>query len=102
MNGPHIRSTDIALSTFLDELKSYLRSVSDGQKALTHSLRRTCEHFGVVDGCIAVLASDGSRADLLSVIPRGAAWDLDLLAMFLRKQRIHIPQNIIMAPVNRR
>ena len=102
MNGPHIRSTDIALSAFLDELKGYLRSVSDGQKALTHSLRRTCEHFEVDDGCIAALASDGSRAELISVIPRGTKWDLELLAAFLRKQRLHIPPNIIMAPINRR
>ena len=102
MNGPDTSSTDIALWAFLDELKSYLRSVSDGQRALTHSLRRTCEHFKVEDGCIAVLAPDGSRADLISVIPRGAKWDLDLLAAFLRKQRIHVPANIILAPINRR
>ena len=102
MNGSDTSSTDIALWAFLDELKSYLRSVSDGQKALTHSLRRTCEHFKVEDGCIAVLAPDGSRADLTSVIPRGATWDLDLLAAFLRKQRIHVPPNIILAPINRR
>ena len=102
MNGPDTSSNDIALWAFLDELKSYLRSVSDGQKALTHSLRRTCEHFNVEDGCIAVLAPDGSRADLISVIPRGATWDLDLLAAFLRKQRIHVPPNIILAPINRR
>jgi signal transduction histidine kinase len=36
------------------------------------------------------------------VIPRGARWDLDLLAAFLQKQRARIPPDIIMAPVNRR
>jgi two-component system, NtrC family, sensor kinase len=102
MNDPRITSSDIALWAFLDELKSYLRAVSDDQKALTLSLRRTCEHFKVDDGCIAILTPDGSRADLISVIPRGARWDLDLLAAFLQKQRARIPPNIIMAPVYRR
>ena len=102
MNESHFASADLAVWTFLDELKSYLRSVSDDHRALTFSLRRTCEHFKVDEGCIAVLTPDGSRADLISVIPRGARWDLDRLAAFLQKQRAHIPQDIIIAPVNRR
>jgi two-component system, NtrC family, sensor kinase len=101
MNEPRITS-DIALWVFLDELKSCLKAVSDDKRALTLSLRRTCEHFKVDDGCIAVLTPDSSRVDLISVIPRGAGWDLDRLAAFLQKQRAHIPQDIIIAPVNRR
>jgi two-component system NtrC family sensor kinase len=102
MNESRITSADLAVWTFLDELKSYLRSVSDDHRALTFSLRRTCEHFRVDDGCIAILTPDGSRANLISVIPRGARWDLDLLAAFLQRQRVRIPLDIIMAPVNRR
>ena len=102
MDQPRAAYTDISLWAFLDELKSCLRAVSDDQRALTLSLRRTCEHFKVHDGCIAILTPDGSRADLISVIPRGARWDLDLLAAFLQKQRVRIPPDIIMAPVNRR
>ena len=102
MNQPHAAYTDISLWAFLDELKSCLRAASDDQKALTLSLRRTCEHFKIDDGCIAILTPDGSHADLISVIPRGARWDLACLAAFLRKQRARIPPDIIMAPVNRR
>ena len=102
MNQPRAAFTDISLWAFLDELKSCLRAVSDDQRAITLSLRRTCEHFKAHDGCIAILAPDGSRADLISVIPRGARWDLDLLAAFLQKRRARIPPDIIMAPVNRR
>ena len=102
MDQPRAAYTDISLWAFLDELKSCLRAVSDDQRALTLSLRRTCEHFKVHDGCIAILTPDGSRVDLISVIPRGARWDLDLLAAFLQKQRARIPPDIIMAPVNRR
>jgi len=73
MNEPHMPLSD-ALLGFLDELKSHLRTVREEQKALTLSLRRTCEHFNVDDGCIAILTADGSRADLISVVPRGGRW----------------------------
>ena len=102
MNEPRIRSSDAAVWTFLDELKNHMRGIRDDQRVLTYSLRRTCEHFQINDGCIAVLTPDGSRADLISMIPRGATWDLDLLAAFLQKQRVRVPPNVIMAPVNRR
>jgi two-component system, NtrC family, sensor kinase len=101
MSDSHLTSSD-TLWGFLDELKYHLRAVGEDQKALTLSLRRTCEHFKVDDGCIAVLTPDGSRADMISVVPRGAKWDADSLAAFLRKQRISVPPNIIMASVNRR
>src|SRR6516162_3907397 len=80
MNKPDSTSRNVALSAFLDELKSYLRAVREDQNALRLSLRRTCEHFKVEDGCIAIAAPDGSRAQLISTIP----------------------PNIIMAPVHRR
>jgi hypothetical protein len=101
MNRSRNKSSD-ALWGFLDGLKHHLREVREDQKAFTLSLRRTCEYFKVDDGCIAVLTPDGSRADIISVIPRGGQWDLDRLATFLRKQRISISRNILMAPVNRR
>ena len=101
MSSSRNRSSD-ALWGFLDGLKHQLREVREDQKAFTLSLRRTCEHFKVNDGCIAVLTPDGSRAEIISVIPRGGQWDLDRLAAFLRKQRISISRNILMAPVNRR
>jgi len=102
MKEPRITSSDIAVWAFLDELRSDLRGVRDDNRALTISLRRSCEHFKVNDGCIAILAPDGSRADLLSVMPRGSSWDLKLLAAFLQEQRPRIPPSVIMAPVNRR
>ena len=102
MNEPRITSCDIAVWAFLDELRSDLRAVRDDNRALTLSLRRTCEHFKIDDGCVAALRPDGSRVDLISTIPRGTSWDLNLLAKFLQKQRPRIPSSIIMAPVNRR
>lgn len=102
MNEPRIKSSDAGIWAFLDELKNHLRAIRDDQRALTLSLRRTCEHFKIDDGCIAVLTPDGSRAELISMIPRGATWNLDFLAAFLQKQRVRIPPQVIMAPVNRR
>jgi signal transduction histidine kinase len=102
MKEPSVTPRDLDLWTFLDELKSSLRAVREDQNALRLSLRRTCELFKVGDGCIATLTHDGSRAELISVIPRGGQWDLGLLSAFLQKQRADIPPNIIMAPVYRR
>ena len=102
MNKPDSTSRNVALWAFLDELKSYLRAVREDQNALRLSLRRTCEHFKVEDGCIAIAAPDGSRAQLISAIPRGGKWDVACLAAFLQRQRPRIPPNIIMAPVHRR
>src|SRR5215470_4044912 len=102
MKEPSVTPRDLELWIFLDELKSSLRAVREDQNALRLSLRRTCELFKVGDGCIATLTHDGSRAELISVIPRGGQWDLGLLSAFLQKQRADIPPNIIMAPVYRR
>jgi two-component system NtrC family sensor kinase len=102
MNEARNTSSDIALLAFLDELKSNLRAVREDQNALRLSLRRTCEHFKVDDGCVAVVTPDGSRAELISVIPREGKWDLACLAAFIQKQRPRIPPDIVMAPVHRR
>jgi two-component system, NtrC family, sensor kinase len=102
MNEVSNNSSDIALFAFLEQLKSDLRAVREDQNALRLSLRRTCEHFRVDEGCIAVATPDGLRAELISVIPRAGKWDLACLAAFIQKRRPRIPPNIVMAPVYRR
>src|SRR6516164_6909385 len=102
MNKPNTTSRDVALWAFLDVLKNYLRAVREDQNALRLSLRRTCEHFKVDDGCIAIATPGGSRAQVIAVIPRGGKWDLACLGAFLQRQRPRIPPNTIMAPVHRR
>src|SRR5436305_6575589 len=102
MNEPGELFGDIPFWVFLDDLRSKLRAVREDQNALRLSLRRSYEHFQVNEGCIAVAAPGGSRAELLAVVPRGGKCDLYCLAAFLQKQRPWIPPNIIMAPVQRR
>jgi two-component system, NtrC family, sensor kinase len=102
MNEPRDVFNDIAFWIFLDELKNNLRAMREDQNALRLSLRRSCEHFKVDDGCIAVAARGGSPAELIAAIPRGGEWDLHCLAAFLQKDRPKIPRNIIMAPIHRR
>jgi len=102
MHEPQNNSSDVAFWIFLDELKNSLRAVREDQNALRLSLRRTCEHFKLDDGCIAVATPSASSAELITVVPRGGKWDLVCLAAFLQKQRPRIPPNIIMAPIQRR
>src|SRR5438105_2169686 len=93
---------DLALWSFLDQLKTQLRTIREDRKGLRFCLRLTCEYFQVNDGCFAVLAPDGSDAEVVSLIPRAGQWDLTLLAAFLRRENSVIPRTVIMAPVNRR
>ena len=74
----------------------------EDQNALRLSLRRSCEHFKINEGCIAVATPDGSQAELITVMPRGGKWDLGSLAAFVQKRRPRIPPNVIMAPIQRR
>ena len=71
MKEPSVTPHDRDLWIFLEELKTCLRAVREEKNALKLSLRRTCDLFKVGDGCIATLTPDGSRAQLMSVIPRG-------------------------------
>jgi two-component system NtrC family sensor kinase len=96
------RADELVLWSFLDELKTHLKTIREDRKALRFSLRLTCEHFGINDGCFAVLPPGRSHAELVSVIPRGNQWDLNLLAAFLRRENPIIPRNVVMAPVSRR
>lgn len=102
MNESRNNSSDVAFWIFLDELKNSLRAVREDQNALRLSLRRTCEHFKLDHGCIAVATPGAPWVELITVIPRGGKWDLDCLAAFLQKQRPRIPSNVIMAPIQRR
>jgi two-component system NtrC family sensor kinase len=96
-------ANNLALWSFLDELKTHLHAMRDDKKALKFSLRLTCEHFKAEHGCLAVLSPDGSgAAEAVCVLPRGSTWDLNLLAAFLRKQKPVIPRTVILAPINRR
>jgi len=78
-DGRQVRDSDFALWSFLDELRTNLRAMRDDRKALRFSLRLTCEHFNVTDGCLGVLPPARSQTELISVIPRGGEWDLDLV-----------------------
>jgi len=102
MNQDLNHCSDISFWAFLEDLKNNLTAVREDENALKLSLRRTCEHFNVEDGCIAVISPEGVGAKLISVIPRGGKWDLACLAAFLQKQRPRIPPNIVMAPIHRR
>jgi two-component system NtrC family sensor kinase len=90
------------LLRFLNRLDGRLKSVGDDQKALWLSLRSTCDFFKATDACVALLPPGKALAELMFVIPREGAWDLDLLTAFLHRQKPAIPPNMLLAPLNRR
>src|SRR5437870_3893336 len=100
--GDQVTASDLALWSFLDQLKTQLRTIREDKKALRFCLRRICEYFQIGEGCFAVLHPGASAAELVSAVPRTREWDMGLLTAFLRKQNPAVPRNIIVAPVNRR
>lgn len=102
MNHPRNDSRDMALFSFLDQLKNDLRPVREDRNAIRLVLRRACEHFEAGEGCVAVAAPDRSGVELISVIPKGGKWDLPCLAEFIQQSRPKIAPTIVMAPIYRR
>ena len=60
---------DLALWSFLDQLKTQLRTIREDRKALRFCLRLTCEYFQVHEGCFAILCPDGSAAEAVPLVP---------------------------------
>src|SRR5262245_338594 len=89
------------LHSFLNQLSMGLRQVREDRKALWLSLRSTCQFFKATEGCIAILPAGSDLAELIFLVPRGAIWDRDLLTAFLRREKPPIPNQTLLAPVNR-
>jgi two-component system, NtrC family, sensor kinase len=85
-----------------DRLSSHLKDVRDPQHAVRYVLRETRELLGASSGCVAVARDGQPRAQLLFAVPKGSAWDLELLARFIRMERPARPDDMAIAPVRRR
>ena len=84
------------------DLRSRLRDVHDVKKVLIYGLRVTKELFGSREGAIATLKPGRSRAALVYSLPRGGAWDEELLTRYIQGARPSIPETTLLAPVQRR
>jgi two-component system, NtrC family, sensor kinase len=87
---------------FLDRLSSHLKHVQDPQHAVRYVLRETREILGAEAGCVAVARDRDPGAHLLFALPRAGAWDLELLARFIRVERPARPDDLAIAPIRRR
>jgi two-component system NtrC family sensor kinase len=86
----------------LDRLSSHLNRVRNPQHALRYVVRETRELLGAESGCVAVARDRQPGAQVLFAMPKGTAWDLELLAKFIRVERPPRPDDVAIAPIRRR
>jgi len=95
-------SRELAGLKFLDGVTAYLKDVSDPDSALRRVLRDAREFFAAVHGCVASHRPGQTEAELLFAVPRDAAWDLSVLAAYIRHARPPLPDDMAIASLQRR
>jgi hypothetical protein len=93
---------EASMPRFLNEVGARLLRIRDDRKALSFSLRAVCNFFKANEACVAILPPGEKQAEILFEIPRGAAWNADLLADFLQRRKPKIPANTLLVPLTRR
>src|ERR671935_2827962 len=93
---------ELAALKFLDGLSAHLTAVREPHKALRHALRDTREFFEAAHGCIATLRAGRSTADLLFTLPKHSAWDLGVLARYIRHTYPPVQRDMLIGSVKRR
>jgi signal transduction histidine kinase len=88
---------ELSVHRFLDRLHQRMRRARDLEQGLHAALRGTREFFGVPSAGYAELDSTRHSARMVFSLPAGEPWDLDLLARYLRKERIPQPSNLALA-----
>src|SRR5262245_19670037 len=87
---------------FLDRLSSHLKGVQNPQHAVRYVLREAREALEAESGCVAVARDRQPGAQVLFAVPKGSAWDLELLARFIRMERPPRPIDMAIVPIRRR
>ncbi len=95
-------SRELAGLKFVESVTAYLKSVSEPEKALRRVVRDAREFFGAEHACVAMHRQGQPEADLLFALPKEAAWDLGMLAAFIRQSHPPLPDDMAIAALQRR
>jgi len=87
---------------FLDHLTGDLKRVQDPQHVVRYVLRGASELLTARAACVAVAHHRRPVAQVVYALPKGHAWDFDLLARFIRIERPARPDDLLLAPIRRR
>jgi two-component system NtrC family sensor kinase len=98
----HAHDQELEFLQFMDDLGDHLTPMREPEKAVRYALRATRDFFGAERGCVAVVPAGRPEAELLFTMPKGAAWDRDLLFRFIRHQHPYVENTMLLAPLRRR
>lgn len=93
---------ELRLRRFLDSLRSQHRNSRDVESVLRATLRRAAAFLDAEAGCVARLSAGDVRSEVVFEFGSALAWDVELLAGFLRNDRPPVRSDIALAPVERR
>ncbi len=100
--GARSESSRERLWRTLVELRSSLPRFKHPRKMMVHGLRQAIHALNAEAGAVAILGGLHRVADLAFTIPEGSQWNLGLLNDFLKLRQPAIPEDLILAQVNRR
>ncbi len=83
------------------KLRNQLREGRDPEKVLKAALRLGLDLFHAGSGCVAWVRATGGPARVLFAVPESDWWDGDLIAGFLRGEKVRVPPDLMLARIRR-
>ncbi len=84
------------------DLRTRLSRVHSANKAAVYALRSARELFAAPEAAVATKSAGRRNAEVIYTLPKEDRWDRELLSRYLAVDRPKIPEDILLAPVERR
>jgi len=81
--------------------RTQFRDGRDADKILRSALRLGLDFFGAQEGCVATVRPGGEEATIFFPVPPDGWWDRQMLAGFLRGDKVRIPPELMLARIRR-
>jgi len=93
---------ELRFHRLLAGLRGRLGSSRSVERTLRSALRTAADFFKAEAACVAVLPPGGPKVELEFSLPPDASWDVGLLTRALRREEAQIPDNLLVAVIQRR
>ncbi|HOD65446.1 MAG TPA: ATP-binding protein [candidate division Zixibacteria bacterium] len=97
-----IDKTHADLYKVLFDLRGTLRDYGEPRKMLIYGMRRAVEFLAADAGAVATLSASAHTADLLFTTRTSTEWNVGLLNDFIKRREPRIPDDVVLARVERR
>ena len=93
---------ELRFHRLLADLRGRLGSSRSVERTLRSARRTTAEFFEAEAACVATLTPGAPQVELDFAFPPDAAWDTELLTRALQRKKAEIPDNLLVATIQRR